>query len=98
MQKQVLLMDCQGTADNRHSTPELDRTILFIGGAKLASVQIVNVKSKLTSNDLTELEVLWCNPLNQQRINNYMFLYLALCKQKPCCLSQTRQGIESKLC
>ena len=74
-------MDCQGTADNLHSTPELDRAILFIG-TKLASVQIVNVKSKLTNNDLTELEVLWCNLLNQQRINNYIFLYLALCKRK----------------
>ena len=65
-------MDCQGTADNLHSTPELDRAILFIG-TKLASVQIVNVKSKLTSNDLTELEVQCCNPLNQQRTNMYIF-------------------------
>ena len=44
LQKRDLLMDCQGTADNLHSNPEPDRAIFFIG-TKLASVQIVNVKS-----------------------------------------------------
>ena len=49
-------MDCQGTGDNKRSSKELDDLILFLG-AKIANVQIINVKSQLESNDLARLEV-----------------------------------------
>ena len=49
-------MDCQGTGDNKRSSKILDDLILFLG-AKIANVQIINVKSQLESNDLARLEV-----------------------------------------
>ena len=52
-----MFMDCQGTGDNKRSSKKLDDMILFLG-AKMANVQIINVKSQLRSDDLKSLEVI----------------------------------------
>ena len=52
-----MFMDCQGIADNMRGSKELDNLILFLG-AKMANVQIINVKSQLRSDDLKSLEVI----------------------------------------
>ena len=56
VQVAVLLVDCQGTSDNRRSDVKLDTLIMYIS-LQLSSVQILNVVRYLRSDELTALKV-----------------------------------------
>ena len=52
----IMLVDSQGTGDNRKSDVNLDTLIMYIS-LQLATVQALNIKSYLTSNDMFSLKV-----------------------------------------
>ena len=56
LQVAILLVDCQGTSDNRRSDVKLDTLIMYIS-LQLSSVQVVNVVRYLRSDELTALKV-----------------------------------------
>lgn len=56
LQVAILLVDCQGTSDNRRSDVKLDTLIMYIS-LQLSSVQILNVVRYLRSDELTALKV-----------------------------------------
>ena len=56
LQVAILLVDCQGTSDNRRSDVKLDTLIMYIS-LQLSSVQVLNVVRYLRSDELTALKV-----------------------------------------
>ena len=52
----MLLIDCQGTGDIRQSNSTLDTMITYIS-LQMSNVQIINLKSQMTSEDLFRLQV-----------------------------------------
>ena len=52
----MLLVDCQGTGDVRQSSLSLDTLITYIS-LQISSVQIINLKGQMTSDDLNRLKV-----------------------------------------
>ena len=57
LQKRILLLDCQGSGGSGFGS-DLDNFLLHLS-IKLASVQIVNVKARITSDDLLTLKVIF---------------------------------------
>jgi len=56
LQIAVVLIDSQGTGDNRNSDVKLDTLIMYIC-LQLSSCQLININGYLQSRDLTSLEV-----------------------------------------
>lgn len=56
-QAAVLLVDSQGTGDNRRSDVKLDTLIMYIS-VQLSSVQVLNVEKYLTSDVMISLQVI----------------------------------------
>lgn len=56
LQVAVLLVDCQGTGDTQQSSVQLD-TLIFYISLQIASVQLINLASQMTSEDLLKLKV-----------------------------------------
>ena len=52
----LLLVDTQGTGDNRKSDVNLDTMIMCIS-LQLATVQAININKYLSSNDMHSLKV-----------------------------------------
>ena len=57
VQAAVLLVDSQGTGDNRRSDVKLDTLIMYIS-LQLSSVQVLNVEKYLTSDVMISLQVI----------------------------------------
>ena len=52
-----MLVDSQGTGDNRRSDVKLDTLIMYIS-LQLSSVQVLNVEKYLTSDVMISLQVI----------------------------------------
>lgn len=53
----VLLVDSQGTGDNKMSDPKLDTLIMYIS-LELSCFQLLNIQSYIKANELTSLQVI----------------------------------------